>query len=236
MTSTTTRLQAVQKVLRNVAEVNDIASTNETTAAIKASNSLEAACRELANEYDWSWLYTILTGFTAGTWAFERFTFVPPCKKVLWVKYGNITDGYITVPPVTIEAFHTAALQESTETNEAPPSHYMFHDNTLSFNPYPADTFTRTKVLLGYIMEYRHPTTDGDTFTMDEPFLDAAIAKATYHMCIRHSHDTNEAQFWQAQYDVQLRNLKSTRRNMQFENMSFFNNQYMRKYGYKASI
>lgn len=233
----TTSLQAIQIILRNVAEVFDVETTAETQASRKARNYMEEACREVAYQYDWHWLYQVRQSIFAGTWANKAFTFTGGgARKLHWVKYGSEETGYVIIPPVTIETFYTQPLVESLEARESVPQHYSFYNNVLRLNPYPNDNLTQSKVLVGYIQEFVYPLLDNSEFTIPPTFLDLCIHKACVHMARYHTHDDDEARFRQAQYESLLNLLMSKERNIQFENASFFNNELNKRHGNQASI
>ena len=234
----TTSLQAVQRMLHNVAEEFDISTTNETVASVKARNYLEEACREVSYMYDWDWLFQVRSSSFAGSWSNKSFSFTGGgCRNLKFVKYGNEDDGYVSIPPVTQEAFYTTALNASTADAEAVPVHYTFNNNVLRVNPYPDDATTQGKIWLGWIPNFVYPLLDSQNFGMPDEFLDLAIHKALVHMAQYHTHDRSEAEFRQAQYESQLRTIMSQRRAIQFENQSFFNREQARAYGgYQAII
>lgn len=230
-----TLLAVVQEMLRSIAEVDDISSTSETLASRKMVDYLRNACTTVSTEYDWGWLYNVLsTSFAGGTWQQNQYR-LPSLRKVHFVKYGNDDDGYVTIPPVPIEAYYTLPITSYEEDSNSIPTHYTVVDDNILFNPYPTATADQGKIIIGYISNFVFPLTDVSEFNMPDTFLNLVKYKAGNSAAVFHIHDVDEARVWLAMYQQDLNLLLSKERNIQFENASFFNNEKNRIYGYKAT-
>lgn len=187
--------------------------TTKSAASKKALSSIKQAAIEVSLASQWSWLTEIVNG-SSFTWSAEKAT-LNSIREVKWVKWRNGTQSYVDIPAVPLRNFYVEPTQSYTNLNTY-PVYYTVRDTELSFNPYPASADARAALHIFVVKDYSamYPTVDSGTFGMPARFLDCVEAKATYHMNVRHSHDKAEAQFWQAQYETNLRRLMTLDKNL----------------------
>jgi hypothetical protein len=202
MTSSTTLLEAVNKVLLNVGE----RSTNNLTlnpAARKATSYIQEAYEDIQQYQDWSWQRYV---FTATSWSGELATFTN-LKRINVVTWNNDVTRAV-VPIVDVEQFYATSQLTSFTDNANYPSFYApYSHDTIAINPYPTDVTGRARLnVIGYKL-FDTPTTTTSTFACPEEYVSTIIKKATATMLQRHLGELNEARELLNDFQTKLRYL-----------------------------
>ncbi len=191
-TSTTTLLEAVNRVLLDVGERR--VTTFTSPAALKAVDYLQDSYVDMQNFHDWEWLKT---EFQATSWSAEQATFTD-LRRIKYVRYQNETDeGIRWIPYCDQTVFDRLALEafdSSTATSTRPLRYSIFDHEVIRVNPYPTDTAGQNKLTVIGWKYFAPPTTTTGTFTIPERFMGVLIKRAVYQMYMRHLGDFNAAQ------------------------------------------
>lgn len=191
-TSTTTLLEAVNRVLLDVGErqVNSIGSP----ASLKAADYLQDAYTDLQNFHEWEWLRT---EFSPTSWSNEKAIFTD-LRRIKYVRYQNQSDeGLRWIPYVDQTLFDRFALEDydsSVSSSTIPIRYTIFDHETIKVNPYPTDASGQAKLTILGWKYFAPPTTGSSTFTIPERFMGLLIKRAVYQMLVRHLGDIQTAQ------------------------------------------
>lgn len=219
-TSTTTLLQAVNRVLLDVGERQ--VSTITNPASLKAQAYLQDGFVELQNFHDWEWSRT---EFAATSWDNDKavFTQLRRINTVLWQETNAGKRKIPYTDPITYDYF-TLESFDSTADASRPLRYTIFDHETIKLNPYPTDTTSRAKLrILGW-KYFTPPATASNTFTCPERFIPLLIQHASYLMYVRHLGDINAANALQFDFRAQLETFKSKESAIPSEGWNMYRN------------
>lgn len=203
-TSTTTLLEAINKVLKDVGE-RSASSSSSTPASEKAASYIKEAWQDFQQYHDWSWQKTT---FSATSWDNEKATFTG-LKNTIEVRWNNDT----TIAPldlVSFSQFYNYRELLSFEDKEKTPRYFAFVNNdTIAINPYPTDTTGRSRLTVYGYRFYDDPSSDTDTFDCPEAVVNTLLKKATATMLQRHLGEVGEARELLQDFEVKMRFLRS---------------------------
>ena len=203
--STSTLLQVVNKILLNVGERQ--VTSFQSPVALKALNSIEEALREIENLDDWSWTREVVT---ATSWVNEVATlptftrihdiyFVSSSFKTALTFIDSVEFALSNVYPFTIDNVPNTFSRYYTINN----------DSTVSVQPYPNDTTTRSYVKFVISSSLSIPQLITDTLPLPERYVVLVIKLASYNMAVRHLEDTNVARNFRSEFEASLAMLRS---------------------------
>ncbi len=214
--STTTLLEAVNTILRNVGE-RTASSTTATAAAEKAKTFMDEAWLDHQYFVDWSWQRD---EFTPTSWDSEKVTF-SELKRITSVRWDN--DSNINpIAEVDYTTFYNlGSLSTFTDNGGSPVKFCVIDEDTIAIEPYPTDVTGQARLsILGYKL-HPLPASDTDTFDCPESHILTIIKKATAIMLQRHLGEVNEAQALEQDYlrKLQILSTKDVRTSVSGINM-----------------
>lgn len=190
-TSTTTLIEAVNRVLLDVGERQ--VTTLASPASLKAVDYLQDAYIDLQNFHEWEWLRS---EFSATSWDNEKALFTN-LRRIKYVRHQkDSSEGIRWIPYVDQTLFDRFALESydsSTSTSSRPLRYTIFDHETIKLNPYPTDSTGRTAITIIGWKYFAPPTTASGTFTIPERFMGLLIKRAVYQMTVRHLGDLQAA-------------------------------------------
>lgn len=202
-TSTTTLLEAVNRVLLDVGERQVTSISNP--ASRKARAYLQDAFNDIQDFHDWAWT---AQEFTASSWNDDEATFnnLKRVREVFHNNESNEPRSRIPYVPISTYEIYSIESYDSSTSPDTQPQHYTIIDeDTLKFNPYPTDVNGRSDIkVLGY-RYYSFPELSNGVFDLPERFIPMLLKRATYMMLARHLGDLDAAQIHQQEFEIQLK-------------------------------
>lgn len=198
--STTTLLEAVNRVLRDVGErrVSNIGSP----ASEKARDYLHDAVRFLAAAHDWEWLYNRVT---ATTWLGDSFL-LPTAQQIRGVAWIDVFGLYRDLQYIDVRQYDLSMPTGFyTASTASRPLYYTIPSHQeVRVNPYPLDSIGQGRVVAYIIEELTPPTTETAFFPIPEKYMQLVIKKADYYMAMHHLEDEKSAQFYDRDFNELL--------------------------------
>ena len=206
--STTTLLEAVNRVLLDVGERQVLTITNP--ASRKAAAYLREAFEDFQTFHDWS--YT-LAHVVPSVWDEDKATVqnVKRIREVFWDDGTRVSP----IPFIDLVAYNQYPLIpfDLTESTNRPARFTISNNYEIRCNPYPTDTTGKTKVkVLGYVL-YEPPVNSSDKFKCPQEYITTIIKRAVYQMTLRHLGELNEAQMLNGEFEIKLRYLANKDKN-----------------------
>ena len=201
MASTTTLLEAVNRVLLDVGERQ--VSTFTSPAASKAKAYLQDAFVDMQNFHDWEWTRT---NFAATSWSTDEATFTN-LRRIQHVMWQESNAGLREIPYVDILNYDYFTLESfnSTDNPSTKPLRWtQLDEDTIKINPYPTDATARAQLVVTGWQYLAPPENTTDTFSCPERFVPTIIKRAVYTMTLRHLGDLQAAQLLAGEFERQL--------------------------------
>lgn len=225
-TSTSTRLEVVNRVLLNVAErqVTTTVGNELSTAAQRAVESVRTSFQELSLMYDWSWNFAAKT---ADSFLLETATVnnMHRLHDVVYKRIVGVQDYRKLLTPVSHSVFQSMPIIQMQD-NQVPEYYCLWTDNEIKFNPYPQASqynnflflITETKVL---------PVADIGVFSCPERFLVPLVFRASYYMAVNHVHDAQLATQFETWYYNWITRSAGRERGIPTGKLSMFQNKLL---------
>lgn len=201
MDSTTTLLQAVNRVLLDVGERQ--VSGFSSPAASKAKSFLQDAFVDMQNFHDWEWARTV---FSATSWSTDSATFTN-LRRVQNVVWEETNAGKRKIPYcdlLTYDYFTLESFNSTDNPSTRPLRWTMFNEDTIKINPYPTDATAKAQLKINGWQYLAPPENTTDAFSCPERFVPTIIKRAVYTMYVRHLGDLQTAQFIEGEFAQQL--------------------------------
>lgn len=209
--STTTLLQAVNRVLRDVGERR--VSAINSPASEKARDYLQEALQFLVAVHDWEWLYNRVT---ASTWLGDSFN-LPTAQQirgVAWVtNVGTFDLQYVEVRQFDLNVsqpfLHGLGFLHGSGISTRPLYYTIPSYQTVRVNPYPINDIGQGSIVAYIIEELQPPQTETALFPIPEKYMQLVIKKADYYMAMHHLEDSNSAQFFDKDFNELLQRYRT---------------------------
>lgn len=206
MATTTTLLEAVNRVLLDVGE-RSVTSLEATPAARKAKAYLQEAFEDLQQYHNWEWAYELMPVNSFN----NEITTIDSVRRIraaLW----NTGERYYPITYVPLSAFlrwQLTSFDSGTDEATRPLRWTRDDDTTLRFDPYPTDEAGRDKIRIEGIKYFVGPENSDDTFSCPERYMNILYKRAVYMMYQRHVGDLQMAQYVENEYRETLQNFRS---------------------------
>lgn len=204
-TSTTTLIQAVNRVLLDVGE-RQVTSLTSTPASQKATAYLQDAFTHIQNSHNWDW-QNIVT--TATEWV-TRTAKLGNVQRILNC-YWDTGTGYRIVRNLSEDDVLRRNPIAFTSTDATQPNYWAVASlvgtdyKTVLVHPYPSDSAGQAKVLFAVVTYYDAPTTATQVFSLPERFMPLLIHRARAFMLAYHLEDMQGYQAAMTDYERELR-------------------------------
>ncbi len=205
--STTTLLEAVNRVLSNVGE-RRVVNLNSPVAQL-CEDTINDVVRELSWEHDWEWARSLETAI----WSNER-AILTDVLKVFGVR-TQVTAGstvrFYSAHFLTREQFDTIVLDDydsSTEPSNYPQKWTLLGNNVVALHPYPTDSAGQASVKFDVQKYLTPPALPSSTFPLPEQAMSLIYYKASSLMALKHLGDGGTAQAFLSLYEGELNKYK----------------------------
>lgn len=205
--STTTLLQAVNRVLLDVGERQ--VSNFSSPAASKAKAYLADAFTDLQNFHDWEWARTILS---VTNWDLDEATFtnLRRIQDVIWNNPNSQGSQFIPhVDLLTYQLYASEPFVNGVDGYYAPSRWTQLNEETIKVNPYPTDSIGQGQLKVNGWQYLAPPENGNDVFQCPERFMSTLIKRAVYTMTVRHLGDLQSAQLIEGEFFQQLTAFRS---------------------------
>lgn len=201
-TSTTTLLQAVNRVLLNLNE-RPIPDTT-TLIGQKTVQALETALNDISEAQDWQFSEERLSSVT---WSGNEVTLPDTVQRVEEVSYNSGTFGDIRILYVHPDNF--TRYPSNSYSTGGRPIYWTHKDyNVVKVTPYPTSPTEQSKIFFRVQNRLTIPASDNATFGIPEQFISLLVRKASSLMARRHLEDEQLARAYEAEYLESLAQLK----------------------------
>lgn len=218
MDSTKTKLEFVNSVLATVSEKAVTTLSDSQKYVAKAVRFVDSACNEVSTRYTWSWLFKYAN---ASSWSGDTAT-IDDLRILHFIRTQIDGSNYAARSVKKVDFLDIYPSRAFVVDTEYVTNYTLWTDKQVRVTPYPDTVDRRANVFFAYTKVYTPPSGDGDLFLMPERYLELVFYKSCYHMTLTHAHDSNEAMFYQSQYETLLRDLLGQERNLHPTSMSFF--------------
>lgn len=201
--STTTLIQAINKVLENIGE-RQIIST-QSPVGRKMITALTDGLHDFASEHDWSFLKDKII---ANSWNNENAD-LGEIQRLHKVVYGDKSTGFIDIPWVDVGSFDSRPVTPMVGDGDTPLYHTYETYNTVRLQPYPTTPEQQSKFRFHVTREVVPPANVDDTFPVPERLMPLVIYKACTYACLSHLDDPQAANTWNIMYTNMLNRIKA---------------------------
>ncbi len=207
-TTTTTLIQAVNRVLLDVGERQVTSFTS--VAARKALAYVQDSFVTIQNFHNWEWLRT---SKTPDAWLTDQAT-ITNSRRIRRVSYQlDATDIYFQEVPivdgVSYDNYALVAFSTTSNIGTRPCRYTIIDEQTIKINPYPTDSTTQSNVIVHYVQHIDPPDTATDVFNMPERFVPTLLKHADAMMFARHLGDFGSGQAMQQEFIADLTGFRS---------------------------
>jgi len=199
--STTTLLQAVNRVLLDVGERQ--VSNFATPAAAKAAAYLKDSFTDMQNFHDWEWTRAVLS---ATSWSLDSATFTN-LRRIQNVVWNLDNAGKRVIPHCDLlgyDQYSIESFDSIISTSTRPHRWTQYTEDTIKINPYPIDATGQGRLKINGYQYLTPPENASDTFQCPERFIPTVIKRAVYMMTLRHLGDLQTAQLLEGEFERQL--------------------------------
>lgn len=204
-TSTTDYQTLVNRVLLDCSESETDNIFEDSPVTRKFRNFVVMALHDIANSYDWSWLYK--TNSAGVAWTNERAV-INDMVRIYAVQYNGVS-----LTPMSYRIFLKNTLYPINSSGYVAVHNYaQADDNAVVVNPYPTTAEERALFIFAYIRRVSVPSTASEVFSFPERYVTLLHKRAVYYAMLRHVHDMEQAQMAEKDYEVALQQLVSRER------------------------
>jgi hypothetical protein len=205
--STTTLIQAVNRVLESIGE-RRVTSLNSPIATL-TKNVIQDTVYELSNVHDWSWARE---NIPATSWV-TKTAQLTNVTKIWGVLTGDTLVGFRNATFLERNVFDQQSLIGYTATSfplGEPRFFTISGYRTVDVNPYPADSTSQARVFFDVTRLLVPPTVPTQTFPIPEEFMPLVYYKAGAVLSVVHLVDTQTAAQMQSQFEIYAQRARQT--------------------------
>lgn len=204
--STSTLLDVGNSVLTNVGERPQVTLNNTLGSIVK--ESISDALVELSVLNDWQFTRALVL---AESWSNDTANLTANVNRVRKV-YWDKQRGYYSLPFIPLEEYLTYSLESfNTDTLTNVPRCWTYGSgfNEIRVNPYPTDSTQQARVLFEVQTFIALPSTETNTFSLPEAFVNLVKLRASATFALRHLSDTALQSQFSRLYETALTQMRN---------------------------